>query len=223
MNRLKIFSMLLGTIILLSACSSEEEVPQNKTIDNEESKAESTKDDEEIEEILNSFEEIGKEKAGENEVAASEEQEYNIIKSSNMGDVVHMGDLILTFNGSTIGKMIANEDDELFSDFNVGDEMYIVAFDITLENTGDETAEDFFIASSEIVTDTKEQIKIDSTYSDSLPLDIYSATDHHATLVFFTQSPPEDINEVRFIIPKYWGGDLSNPIYEGGEITVNYK
>lgn len=229
MKLFKVVAMSLMVSIVLAGCSGETEAEAELREANEQLEKELA----ELDKALEGFEDLGTEEveASEEEVveeaeeveASSGTQVYDIIKESRMGDVVEMGDLKLTFNGSTLGKMIATEDDALFTDFNAGEEMYIVAFDVNIENIGSETAEDFFVASSEIATDTKEQIKIDSMYSDNIPMDIYAGTDHHATLVFFTQSPPEDISEVRFMVPKFWGSDISNPVYDGGEVTVTYQ
>lgn len=198
--------ILLTLSILIVGCNSEEpnttETEVNEIESTNNQVVAQTNEEEEPEEIKESEEpeQITAEVSGDELIGKKEESEFGVRTfrkvKSNINEEHSSGPININIVNITLSDF---EHSEQYKDYFTGNEKTAVLINMDVENTSEDTL-GIYPDQSTIVTDTKEQKDADLFLSNSIGGDYIGQVIKNGSVIYFLESPAEDINNIKVVI-----------------------
>lgn len=184
---LLLISTLLLTLALVACGSNSDSSKDDKNSNTENTKQEESKDSKAKENAEN-----------KDEVYESELGKLTVVnKKKGINKVVKSGPMNLTINAIQIGNLEVAED---FRDtFDGKEKITAITVEMKVENTSEDTIS-FYPDQATLTTNTGNQVEADLSFSDNVGGDFYGKVNKEGNVVFFVDSPAEEIKNIKLII-----------------------
>lgn len=197
----KLVGVIAASALFLGACGSNEDSastdPEETEVVNEETESdgETTEVDEEIDEGTEDLE--ASDGTDEGEVTESEFGTMTVLsKKLDINETQENGPFQITLMNAQVAHLVPTED---YVEFFGGDDLTVVAVELTVENTVEDTNV-IYPDQGTIVTNTSKQVDANMLISDSIGGDFLGEVIKEGTVLFTFEDDPEAIDNVRYII-----------------------
>lgn len=214
MKNLKILATIASLTLLVGCGKTEEKANQKVENTPANTQTETNKNkpkEEKSESELTSEDVIGE--------VSNLEMGKKVVKKAaiNLNEEYTSGPFKVTLNNITINDLTPSKEYQEY--FGTSDTFTMILVNLSVENNSEET-NSIYPDQASLVTNTKEQLECDGMLSESIGGEYIGKVVKTGSILFYTTTKPEDINNVKLVINEPFDGDL-NAL--GEKITIEHQ